>query len=137
VAGRSLLGGPGSGVKIDRRAAVPAGVTVSQDLRPTAAVPAQAGPGAGPASSVPAARPGALPTPAGSPGADLPSRVRGAVDALRRGLADGTVHAHPRSGKPESWTGIGVEVVRAWTAGLGVEEQRRACRTCAATPAGD
>jgi hypothetical protein len=111
-------------------------VTVSQDLRPTGAVPTQAGRVAAPASSVPAARAGALPTPAGSPEADLSARVRGAVDALRRGLADGSVHAHPRSGKPESWTGIGVEVVRAWAAGLGVEEQRRACPTCAATPAG-
>ncbi len=108
-------------------------MTVSQDLRPTA-VPAQTGPVAAPAPSVPAARAGALPTAAASPADDLPTRVRDAVDRLRRGLADGTVHTHGRDGRPESWTGIEVEVVRAWAAGLGVEEQRRACGACAATP---
>jgi hypothetical protein len=114
-------------------------VTVSQELRPTdvSAVPAQATPVPAAAPPVPAARARALPTPAASGGpADLSARVRGAVDALRRGLAEGTVHAHRRSGIPESWTGVGVEVVRVWAAGHGVEEQRRACRTCAPTPAG-
>ena len=118
-------------------------MTVSEVLRPSAvpAVPAPATPAPrtvvpAPASPVPAAGHRALPTPAGSPEVDLASRVGGAVAALRGALENGTVHHHRRSGIPESRTAVGVEVVRAWAAGLGVDEQHRVCRVCAPVSAG-
>ncbi len=109
-------------------------MTVSEDFRTAtvAVVPAQATPV--PATTVPAATVPALPSPAESPEASLSTRVRTAVDALRQGMEDGTVHHHRRGGVPESWTAVGVEVVRAWAAGLDVDEQLRACPTC--TPVG-
>jgi hypothetical protein len=116
-------------------------VTVSEDFRTAAAVvPAQATPAqATPAQATPArATTSALlvPAPAGSPEVALSTRVGHAVGALRRALEDGTVHHHRRNGVPETWTAVGVEVVRAWVAGLGVDEQARACRTCAPAVAG-
>jgi hypothetical protein len=113
-------------------------VTVSEDFRTAVgAVPAQAASSqATPAHGLPTATAAPLvPTPAGSPD-DLATRVGGAVDALRRALEDGSIHHHRRNGLPESWNGVGVEVVRAWAAGLAVDEQARACRTCVAVPAG-
>lgn len=101
-------------------------MTISEDFRPAVAVvPAQATP-ATPALGTP------IPAPAGSPEVDLVARVRDAVASLRRALVDGTVHHHRRGGVPESWTALDVEVVRAWAAGLDVDAQHRACRTCAA-----
>ncbi|NMO89380.1 hypothetical protein [Actinomycetospora sp. TBRC 11914] len=98
-------------------------MTISDDLRPAVAlVPAQA-------TAVPA--PASIPAPAGSPEVDVAARVRDAVQSLRRALADGTVHQHRCAGVPESWTALGVEVVRAWTSGLDLDAQRRVCRTCA------
>jgi hypothetical protein len=100
-------------------------VTVSEDFRTSAvAVPTQATPHRATTPSVP--------TPTDSPEASLASRVGNAVDALRRALEEGTVHHHGRNGVPESWTALGVEVVRAWAAGLDLEGQRRACGACAA-----
>jgi hypothetical protein len=72
------------------------------------------------------------PPPAGPEDA---ASVRRAVEALRRALDDGTVHHH-RGADVARRRAPGVEVVRAWAAGHGVEEQRRACRTCAVTPGG-
>jgi hypothetical protein len=129
-------GARGSGVKIDREPAVPGHVTVSRDIAPARsvhepAVPAQPG------------RPRAVPAQPGAPRpvvGEQPSvadaglgSVRRAVEALRRALDDGTVHHHRGPGVPARRRAPGVEVVRRWAAGHGVEEQRRACPTCAAT----
>ncbi len=117
-------------------------VTVSEDFRTPAAaavavVPAQAAPSqATPAHGLPTAVSAPLvPTPAGAPD-DLAKRVGRAVGALRRAMEAGAVHQHRGNGLPESWTAIGVEVVRAWVAGHGVDEQARACRACAPAAAG-
>ena len=109
-------------------------MTVSEDFRTAAGavVPAQASPsGATPAHGLPTVVTAPLvPTPAGAP-EDLAKRAGRAVGALRRAMEAGAVHQHRRNGLPESWTAVGVEVVRAWAAGYGVDEQARACRACA------
>lgn len=135
MAGRSRRGGVGRGVKIVRVPTVPGQVTVSRDIAPTRtvhepAVPSQPG------------RPRAVPSQPGPPrsvvggrpssASDDSASVRRGVEALRRALDEGTVHHHRGTAVPVRRRAPGVEVVRAWAAGLGVEEQRRACRTCAA-----
>ena len=135
MAGRSGRGGLGRWVKIVRVPTVPGRVTVSRDIAPTRtvhepALPSQPG------------RPPAVPSQPGPPrsvvggrpssGSDDLVSVRRGVEALRRALDQGTVHHHRGAGVPVRRRAPGVEVVRAWAAGLGVEEQRRACRTCAA-----
>jgi nucleotide-binding universal stress UspA family protein len=109
-------------------------VTISEELRPSSVptvpalptVPAQASP-------ITALT---VPTQAGPPEAVLAERVRDAVATLRHALAEGTVHQHRRSGVPESWTALDIEVVRAWAAGLDVHAQHRFCHTCSPTVAG-
>ena len=126
--GPSSRGAPGRGVKLGRRAAVPGRVTVSRDIAPARTVPDRAVPAQ-------SARPRPLPrAEVVRPGAA--TSVRRGVEALRRALDDGTVHHHRGAGVPARRRAPGVEVVRVWAAGLGVEEQRRACRTCAGTSAG-
>ncbi|GLZ51510.1 hypothetical protein [Actinomycetospora sp. NBRC 106378] len=51
------------------------------------------------------------------------SDVPGAVAALRRAVADGTVHHHGATPV--------VATVRVWAAGGDLDAQRRACPTCA------
>jgi hypothetical protein len=122
-------------------------VTVSRDIAPARtvhepdveaapAVPGQPGrrPRSVPSQSGPARAVVAEQPPTGVEDA---ASVRGAVEGLRRALDDGTVHHHRGTGVPARHRAPGVEVVRVWAAGRGVEEQRRVCRTCAATPAGD
>jgi hypothetical protein len=129
-------GGRGRGLKIGRRPAVPGGVTVSHDLAPARtvhepAVPAQPRrPRSVPSQPGPSGSAVGGPPPAGLEDA---ASIRRAVEALRRALDDGTLHHHRGTGVAGR-RAPGVEVVRAWAAGHGVEEQRSACRTCAVTP---
>ncbi|WP_433802747.1 hypothetical protein [Actinomycetospora sp. CA-084318] len=96
-------GDPGSTrIKSRARTAVEEGMTVSIDHL---AVPSSREPASG---SFPAVTPG----------------VPGAVAALKRAIADGTVHHHG--------TTPVVAVVRVWAAGGDLDAQRRACPTCAA-----
>jgi hypothetical protein len=115
-------------------------VTVSRDIAPARSVHRPAVP------AQPGRRPRSVPSQSGAPrpvvaeqppaGVQDVASVRRAVEALRRALEDGTVHHHRGTGVPARRRAPGIEVVRVWAAGHGVEEQRRACRTCAATPAG-
>jgi hypothetical protein len=131
---RPSRGAPGQGVKLGRRAAVPGRVTVSRDIAPARTVPDPAVPAQSARPRPEVVRPQAARPEVARPAAVL--SVRRAVEALRRALDDGTVHHHRGAGVPARRRAPGVEVVRVWAAGLGVEEQRRACRTCAGTSAG-
>lgn len=99
-------------------------MTVSRDIAPARTVPEPAVPAQSARPRPEVVRPEAA------------TSVRRAVEALRRALHDGTVHHHRGADVPARRRAPGVEVVRVWAAGLGVEEQRRACRTCAGMPAG-
>jgi hypothetical protein len=121
-------------------------VTVSRDIAParTAHEPDVEAAPAVPAQ--PGRRLQAVPSPSGASrpvvaeqppaGVEEAASVRRAVEALRQALGDGTVHHHRGTGLPARRRAPGVEVVRVWAAGHGVEEQGRVCRTCAATAAG-
>ncbi|MDL5159508.1 hypothetical protein [Actinomycetospora termitidis] len=61
--------------------------------------------------------------PASGPFPAVTSGVPGAVAALRRAIADGTVHHHG--------TAPAVGVVRVWAAGGDLDAQRDACTDCA------
>ena len=128
----------GGGLKTGGLAAVGGHVTISEELRPSVlpTVPAQLSPNTASPNTASTNTALTLPTQAGPPDAVLAARVHDAVASLRLALAEGTVHQHRRSGVPESWTALDVEVVRAWAAGLDVDAQHRLCHTCSPHAAG-
>lgn len=114
-------------VKFGARASVLESMTVSCD---SAAVDAR---GRAIATPTPreapdVARSRSLPTLASDPA--LAARVRRGVDAVRRAIADGSLHHHRPQDVPDGLRSHAAVVLRAWADGHDTDTQRRLCGVC-------
>jgi hypothetical protein len=62
------------------------------------------------------------------------ARIRACVARMRAAILDGSLHHHAPEDVPAGRRSHAVDVVRAWVAGEGPEDQRRRCGVCSPEP---